>query len=290
MMAISAPTPSSPISLNKMKSLRPTGVRGYTIAEVIVAMVLTGLVVAGTLRALTAQKRFYARQARILDARHAMRAVTTILSSELREVSAPDGDLYGFASDSLALRSTTGFAVVCGVNAGSLSLVHISGYFVKQDAQDSSLVFVESAQTDTDDSWRSVPVDAVTVAGPVCASGDTPERVLSTNGSLAGIWVGSAVRLVRPYVYALFQTADGRWWLGRRLSSDTEYIPVAGPLAPPGDNGLILTYLDTLGAPTLVPAEIVRVGISVRAPTNRTLSDPAYTVLSTSTYLRNGGD
>ena len=64
-----------------MKSLRPTGVRGYTIAEVIVAMVLTGLVVAGTLRALTAQKRFYARQARILDARHAMRAVTTILSS-----------------------------------------------------------------------------------------------------------------------------------------------------------------------------------------------------------------
>ncbi len=268
---------------------RHSGSRGFTLLEVIVSMVLTGLVVAGTLRALTAQKKFYARQARILDARHAMRAAATILSAELREVDAAGGDLYAFASDSVALRSTTGFAVVCGVNASSLSLIHVSGEFVKQDIRDTALVFVENTQVEADDAWRAVPVDAVTISGPGCASGAPAERVLSTNGALAGIWVGAPVRLFRPYVYALFQHSGNRWWLGRRLRSDLEFVPVAGPLAPPTDNGLILTYMNSVGAATLTPAEIARIAISVRAPTNRTLSDPAYTDLRTSTYLRNGG-
>ncbi len=272
-----------------MNIRRQAGVRGYTLVEVLVAMMLTGLVVAGTLRALTAQKRFYSRQARILDARHAMRAVTNILTSEFREVSVADGDLYGFASDTVALRSTTAFAIVCGVNAASLSLIHLSGYFVKQlDALDTALVFVENTVIDTDDSWQAFPVSAVTITGPNCANGDTPERVLSTPNPLTGIWVGAPVRLFRPYIYALYESSDGRWWLGRRLTDALGYVPVAGPLAPPTDQGLILTYLDTLGVATLNPADVVRVRITVRAPTDRSLFDPAYTMLSTSTYVRNG--
>ena len=41
-----------------MKRHIPLRSRGFTIVEVLVAMTLTGIVVAGTLRALTAQKKF----------------------------------------------------------------------------------------------------------------------------------------------------------------------------------------------------------------------------------------
>jgi prepilin-type N-terminal cleavage/methylation domain-containing protein len=119
--------------------MSPRRAHGFTLIEVLVAMTLTGIVVAGTLRALSAQKRFYARQARILDARHAMRASLTILSSEFREVSSVGGDLYYIASDSVGLRSNVGFGVACAVGAGVLSLVNVSGHF-RTEAGDSVLV------------------------------------------------------------------------------------------------------------------------------------------------------
>jgi prepilin-type N-terminal cleavage/methylation domain-containing protein len=43
-----------------MKLRRVARSRGFTLIEVLVAMTLTGIVVAGTLRALSTQKKFYA--------------------------------------------------------------------------------------------------------------------------------------------------------------------------------------------------------------------------------------
>lgn len=263
---------------------------GFTLVEVIVAMTLTGIVVAGTLKALTAQRKFYTRQARILDARHAMRASTIILASEFREASATGGDLYAVASDSVALRSTVGFAIVCNVNgvSGTLSLKHLSGHF-RLDAADSVLVFAEYGASDADDVWRALPVAGISTTGPNCDSGETGDRVVTVTGDLSGIWVGAPLRLFRPYVFGLFEF-NGRWWLGRRnRGSGPDYVPVAGPLAPPGDGGLQLTYYRQDGATTVNPSLVSRVSISVRAPTDRTLADPAYRDLSTSTYLRNDG-
>lgn len=262
--------------------------RGFTLVEVLVAMTLTGIVVAGTLRALSAQKKFYARQARILSARHAMRASATVLTSELREVSPPGGDLYAFGSDSVAFRSTVGFGIVCGLNEanGTLSLRHVSGHFT-MDGADSLLVFVENGPENDDDAWRILPVVGIAASGPSCGSGSAPERVVTITGTLGGVWEGAPVRLFRPYVFGLFQM-DERWWLGRRNRGSGDYVPVAGPLAPPEDGGLRLTYYTPNNVPTTDPALVSRVAISVKAPTDRTLTDPDYRMLSTSTHLRNG--
>jgi prepilin-type N-terminal cleavage/methylation domain-containing protein len=264
--------------------------RGFTLVEVLVAMTLTGIVVAGTLRALTAQKKFYARQTRILQARHAMRASTTILVSELREVSATGGDLYAIGPDSVAFRSTVAFGIVCDVNgtSGTLSLVLTSGRFVLE-AGDSLLVFVENGPGDLDDAWRALPVNSISTTGPDCASGTPADRVVNATGDFTGIWNGAPVRLFRPYVFGLFEM-DGRWWLGRRNRASGEaYVPVAGPLAPPADGGLQLTYYQADGMTTSNPALVNRVSITVKAPTDRTLTDPAYRSLSTGAYLRNNG-
>jgi prepilin-type N-terminal cleavage/methylation domain-containing protein len=265
--------------------------RGFTLVEVLVAMTLTGILVAGTLQALTAQKRFYARQSRILDARHAMRASTTILSSELREASATGGDLYAIASDSVALRSTVGFGVACSVTVGAnsvISLTHVSGHF-NTTAGDSVLVFVENGPSNSDDAWQAFLVSSITTSGPDCASGRALERAVTVAGDLTGVWVGAPVRLFRSYAFGLFE-ADDRWWLGRRdRSPGFDYVPVAGPLAPPAEGGLQLTYYGPGNVQTWNRFEVVRVDISVRAPTYRSLTDPGYQSLSTGTYLRNDG-
>lgn len=273
-----------------MSRRRPPCSRGYTLVEVLVAMTLMGIVVAGMLKALTVQKKFYARQARILDARHAMRASATILASELRELSAAGGDIYALAPDSVALRSTVAFGVICNVDVGGgrLSLTHTTGHF-RLEGQDSALVFVEGTTVFDDDSWRALPVTGIMAVGPTCGSGQKPERVVSLSGNLAGVTVGSPVRVFRPYVYGLFQMND-RWWLGRRSgSAGSTYIPVAGPLAPPASQGLVLTYQDSLGLPTANRNEVTRVEIKIRAPTFRSATDPDYREMLTSAFLRNDG-
>jgi prepilin-type N-terminal cleavage/methylation domain-containing protein len=273
-----------------MRFRRPARSHGFSLIEVLVAMMLTGIVVAGTLKALTAQKKFYARQARILDARHAMRASTTILASELRELSAGGQDIYGMASDSIAIRSTVGFGVVCDVNGtnGTIGLTLVSGHF-RMEAADSVLVFVENTSAGADDVWRALQVVGISTTGPNCANGAPAELVINATGVLSGIWPGAPLRLFRPYVYGLFQL-NGRWFLGRRnRGGGAGYVPVAGPMAPPGDGGLLLEYRDSLGAITANPWEVRRVSISVKSPTFRSLTDPNYRSLSTSTYLRNDG-
>ena len=272
-----------------MKLHLPRGTRGFTLAEVLVAMTLTGIVVAGTLRALTAQKKFYARQARILNARHAMRASLTILTSEFREASATGGDLYFIASDSIGLRSAVGFGVACAINvgAGVLSMTHVSGHF-RLGIGDSVLVYIENGPRDDDDEWRALPVSSISTTGPSCASLNPAELHVTVTGDVSGAMVGAPVRLFRPYAYALFEVY-GRYWLGRRnLAEGTDYVPVAGPLAPPADNGIIITYYDfQTRLATTDRFRVGRVEIDVRAPTDRSQSDPAYQQLSTSTYLRN---
>ncbi len=264
--------------------------RGFTLVEVLVAMTLTGIVVAGTLRALSAQKKFYARQARILDARHAMRASATILASELRDASATGGDLYAIAPDSVVVRSTVGFAVACGVSEGSsqLSLTEVSGHFSLANA-DSALVFVENTIDNGDDAWRAVHVTGLSTSGPACAWGDAAEMVATVNGSLSGVWNGAPIRLFQPFVYGLYQETDGRYWLGRREHAAANYVPVAGPLATADSGGLVLTYYDAVGAPTTNRLNVARIDIQVRAPTYRSLDEPDYRTLNTSTYLRNDG-
>jgi hypothetical protein len=187
------------------------------------------------------------------------------LTAELRGVSAAGGGLYGLSSDSLAMRSTTGLGIVCGISGRTLVLRRVSGVF--GDLQtDSVLLFVEhEADNAGDDELVVARIETSRAAdSPICPDGAPPDLALSLDREIEGARVGSPVRSFRPYIYKLYLGGDGRWWLGQRLRNG-RMQPVTGPFAPPAQHGLRIEYTTRSGADALDPAEVALVRISVKA-------------------------
>jgi hypothetical protein len=71
-------------------------------------------------------------------------------------------------------------------------------------------------------------------------------RVVLRSSLTPGVSVGSPVRVVRSARYALTKAGDGSWSLSYRRctgSSCGVAQPVAGPLAAPGDSGLVFANI-----------------------------------------------
>lgn len=271
-----------------------SGRRGYSFIELIVALALFLIVLVAIIGVLLHQRRFYAAQAQVVDTRNAIRIALDVLSGELREASPGDGDLYAVAPDSIAIRSSLGFGVVCSVSGDGVGLWNTAGVF-GESARDSLLVFVEGRpDTRQDDAWRSVRIQAVRndPAAP-CVDGRIPDLELRIAGDLTGIRVGAPVRAFRPYIYRLYQGTDDLWWLGQRLRGGA-FQPVTGPFQPPESGGLRFEFFAADGTTSLDPERIVSADIHVRGqsadPVRLTAEPDFYTdTLSTIVYLRNAG-
>ena len=77
------------------------------------------------------------------------------------------------------------------------------------------------------------------------------------------VHVGAPLRAFRRVQYGIFEE-DGRWWLGRKVGSATQYEKVMGPLESPTDDGLVLTFYDAAGVPTTDPTRVETIDISLR--------------------------
>ena len=86
---------------------------GLTLAEVLVAMVLLGLVLTALTGVIMSQQRFYGGTNDLLEARMNVRQASDILPSELRGIAAGAGDIYTMSATSIEYRGSIGSAVVC---------------------------------------------------------------------------------------------------------------------------------------------------------------------------------
>jgi type II secretory pathway pseudopilin PulG len=271
----------------------PLNSAGHTLVELLVVLLLFALVIAAIYTVLRTQQRFYATHVQVSDTRDAARIASQVLSHELRGLSPPGGDLYAIAGDSVALRSATGFGVICGRSGNTLSLGRVSGVFGDLPT-DSVLVFVEgNADTALDDEWRVAAIHG-SDRGSVgrCADGGPLQLELVLDRELSGTEVGSPVRAFRPYTYRLYSGSDGKWWLGQRLRGG-RLQPLAGPFAEPELGGLKLEALTASGEDATDLAEISQIRVSVTArshrPVQRAMGPSFYhDSLSTVAYLRNG--
>ena len=87
--------------------------RGFSLIELMIAVVLLGLVSAAVYKVLVNSQRVYLAQTQTIDLQQNIRAAAAILPAEFRELDAADGDITGMGPDSIRMRAMRQLAFVC---------------------------------------------------------------------------------------------------------------------------------------------------------------------------------
>ncbi len=264
--------------------------RGFTLIELMIALVLLGIVSMGIYRVLVSNQRIYRAQTQRIDLQQNIRAAATILPAEFRELDAFDGDIKAMASDSIKIRAMRQLAIMCsppvlgGVLTGRQITVRDSPFFGSRNfnpATDSLLLYYEGDEASrNDDSWWLARLTAVGTAPCPAGAGGGNGRLLTADmanaippqvNAAGNIQTGSPLRGFEIVTYRLYQAADGLWYVGLRNAGGLQ--PVVGPLS--GSGGLTFTYYDGTGTVTAVPTSVAEIEIRVRARTAQTLQMPS---------------
>jgi prepilin-type N-terminal cleavage/methylation domain-containing protein len=242
------------------RKFRSLSRRGFTLAEILVVIVLGSVIAAALYQVLVYQQRFYRSQRAAIAQHDALRLAAAVLTADLMEASGTGGDFVTIEPDELSLRSPTGFAIVCDVDtaSGRLGVFDVEGR-VNASAGDSLLVYHPAG-------WQVHAVQALEAAdvGSLSCpytSGPSLERVVQVSGSITGVLTGAPVRAFHRYTYRL-EEDGGSWWMAREDASDTEIL--AGPFSG-GGSGLTFSYLDEAGDPTTDPTRIARLDLTLVA-------------------------
>jgi len=289
--------------------------RGFTMVELLVAMVLLGLVSAALYRVLVNNQRLYMAQTQRIDLSQNIRAASNILPAELRELDAADGDIIAMAPDRLEIRAMRwlGFTCVAPVMGGGLNGITmvIRGGDVGQPlfygargmniVSDTMLIYYDGDPTTrNDDYWARGTFTGVAPAVQACPGLPVQTgRLVTFNLNLLGLGanaggaipVGAPVRGYEHVIYQLYKPAgDTSYYIGFQPAGGTMQ-PLVGPVLT---NGLTFQYFAADGSVTAVKSQVARVDITVRARTALAIRGggqaPAATVvdsISTSVALRN---
>ena len=274
--------------LQRLERRRATNEAGFTVAELLVYLVIAAVIIGSIYQLLIGQNQMYMKQRELTDVRSSLRGAAALLAWQLRHVSASGGDIYTIGTSSFAVRSVQGTGIVCSEHQTLLryGLWGTSGEFYTTP-DDSALVFAAGGTSADDDEWKVVRIE--TLWSPpgggisTCFWGDTlvgkgkgkstskgkswtgnvvPDTVVQVSGDMDNVYMGAAFRAFRRVEYGLFQE-DGRWWLGRKVGA-ASYEKLTGPLRAPTDSGLVLTYYDRAGNTTAAVDSVALVEILIR--------------------------
>lgn len=274
--------------------LRLPATRGFTLAEVVVALGVGGVAIGAFALIVARQERVHAELARQVRARGQLREGITALVAELRAVSPPAGDIPpgGARDSSIEFRATIGTAVSCEVRDRAL-LLALASFVTSPEPGDTAWVYTE---TSAGTGWAPLAVGAVTTSDaalrPDCVFPFEAESIIGRRAAhrryslvlaappAAAMPAGTPVRITRRVRYSLYRAPDARWYLGRRewsaaLGRFETVQPVSGPYrvyAPPGGqlSGFELQYFDTerveIPSGSTATDRIAEVRVTARAP------------------------
>ncbi|HXG96499.1 MAG TPA: prepilin-type N-terminal cleavage/methylation domain-containing protein [Gemmatimonadales bacterium] len=261
--------------------------RGFTMVELLVALVLLGLVSAALYRVLVNNQRLYMAQTARIDLSQNIRAAANILPAELREIDAADGDIVSMTPTRLEIRAMRwlGFTCVAPVLGGALNGITMVirggapgqplffGARGMNNVTDTMLIYYDGDQTTrNDDYWARGTFVVAPVAQNCPGVPVQTGRLVTMNLNLLGLGAnqngaipnGSPVRGYEHVIYQLYRPAgDTSWYVGFQPASGSMQ-PLIGPVLT---NGLTFQYFDVNGAVTAVANQVARVDITVRART-----------------------
>lgn len=264
--------------------------RGFTMIELLVALVLLGLVSTAIYRVLVNNQRLYMAQTQRIDLSQNIRAATTILPAEFRELDAFDGDIAAMTATSIDIRAMRWLSFVCvppvlnGNNLGNQMIIRGGApgepmYFGSRairENTDSLLIYWDGNQASRLDDYYVPGRIAATPGNQQCpAIGAIPAqpgtRIVFDGNFLPGTNLGGAITTGAPVRgfervrYQLYQPAgDTSWYIGFQPAGQTMQ-PLIGPVLA---NGLTFQYFNAAGAVTAVRTQVARIDVTVRARTS----------------------
>ena len=277
---------------------RGRGRSGFTIAELLVALVMFMVVGTALTAVLTSQFRMYGRTQEATRVQRDLRTGLSLLPSDLRSASRAAGDLTLLVDSAVQLRATIGASIACARPSNTeldlpprdLARNVLTQWYATPEPGDSVLLYDDGISFGPeDDSWvaRRIVSLAAAPAG-TCAGAPFTAPVLDPPAAKprlrltladplpAGVRVGSPIRFMRSVRYSLYQppAAGNRWYLGYR-----EYVgggwgdpePIAGPFeeyAAAGRTGIAFAYYDSTGVRLPTPAlgtNVSRIDLTLRA-------------------------
>ena len=275
-----------------MRSI-PMSRRGFTMIELLVALVLLGLVSTAIYRVLVNNQRLYMAQTQRIDLSQNIRAAVTILPAEFRELDAFDGDIAAMTATSIDIRAMRWLSFICvppvltGNNLGNQMIIRgravgdpmFFGSRYINESTDSLFIYLDGNQTTRLDDYYVPARLAATPGNQQCpAVGAVPAqpgtRIVFDGNFLPGtnvagaIPAGAPVRGFERVRYALYQpSGDTSWYIGFQPAGQTMQ-PLVGPVLA---NGLTFQYFNSAGAVTAVRTQVARIDITVRARTSQTV-------------------
>ena len=276
----------------------PSRRAGFTLIELVIAMVLMSLVGGAIVKLLLRQSRFYNSTTDLIQTRQQLRQAAAMLPSDLRGISSVGGDIFSMSDSALEFRSTFGSSVVCVNAGGTLSTVPrnlasgatMTNWMTAPVVGDSLAVYNNGPTLAvTDDGWslsRITVRDSVTTnvangcptatgltrAGDISAANPSYRLTLSTAAANT-IAVGAAIRFFRRVRYRIYRDTDNQWYLGffnclfGRVPVCNTTQAIAGPFQPYANNGtsgVQFAYYDVNGAVTANPLLVARISLVVR--------------------------
>ncbi len=247
--------------------------RGFTLIEVLIALVIMGVVTGAIYQLLNTNQRLSLAQAEQVNLQSNVRSGSLVVPNELRELNtwlgggADRNDVLAAASDGITYRAMRGLGFVCQAPAGNQLIVSVTSWSGLRDpdaSRDDLYVFVDGPDTDEDDddTWSQVILTGATNTAGACGASDG--YVLTGAGAMPVVPLNTPVRVFERMRLELY-SADGQWWLGASpVKPGVNLQPVLGPLT---DDGLQLVYFNSAGAVTADLTAISSIGITVQGLT-----------------------
>src|SRR3989440_9186554 len=156
--------------------------RGFTLIELMVALVLLAIVAGGIYQVLVTNQQTYLAQTQRIDLQQNLRAGVTILPADFRELDPADGDILVMTATQIQLRAMRQLSFLCtppvlggGLGTTVTMTVRQTPFYGNRvfDNSDSVLVYYEGNQaTRNDDTW--LPAQLKTVTNPTACADGTP--------------------------------------------------------------------------------------------------------------------
>ena len=276
-----------------------TSRRGFTMVELMVALVLTLMVGGVTYRVLVTNQRVTRGQTEHVSMQDNVRSGALIIGAELRELgydrlpnplnpalnavgAAGDtrSDLVALGPDSVRYKAMRGFGVICALNAGGSQITLANSTFQSTRdlaVGDSLLLYVEDDPlSSADDVWLHAGITQLNGAQN-CPDGSAGTRytIAFPNGLGAAtafplMLTGAPVRVFEEMVIRSYRSGGDAWLGMRAVVGGGTIQPVLGPIADGAvsPEGLALTYRDANDAVTAVPANVRTVQVTLRGITD----------------------